>query len=265
MDNPRNELSSNATAFTLIELLVVIAIIAILASLLLPALSRSKGLAQSQSCQGNLKQIQTAWMLYADDNADALAGSISLGLVNQPGSWVLGNARADVNTTKLQAGIIFRYAPNPGVYHCPTDRSTVTGKPGLLRTRSYTLNSWIHSRQEDQGLEYNTYSNMLHRFSQIQHPPPALLFVLIDESELSIDDGLWNTDPYGPTTNSVWGAYPADRHSGGANLSLADGRVEHHRWLWPKRKWDVSAGWQNPSNAADRQDIWWLEARCPKQ
>src|SRR5262245_49682623 len=54
--------------FTLIELLVVIAIIAVLAAMLLPVLSKAKQKAQGVQCINNLRQLQFAFQLYADDN-----------------------------------------------------------------------------------------------------------------------------------------------------------------------------------------------------
>jgi prepilin-type N-terminal cleavage/methylation domain-containing protein/prepilin-type processing-associated H-X9-DG protein len=63
----RSRRSLNSGGFTLIELLVVIAIIAILASLLLPALARSKTAARSAKCKGNLHQVGIATVMYLGD------------------------------------------------------------------------------------------------------------------------------------------------------------------------------------------------------
>jgi prepilin-type N-terminal cleavage/methylation domain-containing protein/prepilin-type processing-associated H-X9-DG protein len=54
--------------FTLIELLVVTTILGLLAALLLPALGRSKGSAQSAKCIGNLRQFVLSAQMYWQDN-----------------------------------------------------------------------------------------------------------------------------------------------------------------------------------------------------
>ena len=128
--------SALKAGFTLIELLVVIAIIAILAAMLLPALSRAKLRAQGISCMSNLRQLQVAWVLYADDNQQRV---VSSGYVNpvEPTAWVNGwedfnpgnPDNWDESTLKNPARARFApYLQNVGVYKCPADRSAEIGR-----------------------------------------------------------------------------------------------------------------------------------------
>ncbi len=57
-------------AFTLIELLVVIAIIAVLIAVLLPALGQAREQGRQLSCASRMRQVATAWAVYADENQD---------------------------------------------------------------------------------------------------------------------------------------------------------------------------------------------------
>jgi prepilin-type N-terminal cleavage/methylation domain-containing protein len=59
-------------AFTLIEMMVVVAIILILAAMLLPSLSRAKDQANRVTCINNLRQLNYATHMFADDNEDQL-------------------------------------------------------------------------------------------------------------------------------------------------------------------------------------------------
>jgi hypothetical protein len=66
--------------------------------------------------------------LYAD-NASIGAST------SPPGSWVVGNAQNDQTTSNIQSGVLYPYVDTAEVYHCPTDISTVHGRPGLTHFR----------------------------------------------------------------------------------------------------------------------------------
>lgn len=57
----------HSSAFTLIELLVVISIIALLIGILLPALARARITAKATTARSHIRQLQTVYLLYADD------------------------------------------------------------------------------------------------------------------------------------------------------------------------------------------------------
>jgi prepilin-type N-terminal cleavage/methylation domain-containing protein/prepilin-type processing-associated H-X9-DG protein len=64
--------------FSLLELLFTVAIIAILAALLLPVLQQARGKAQRTRCTNNLKQIGTAFHVWAHDHGDKFPMEVSM-------------------------------------------------------------------------------------------------------------------------------------------------------------------------------------------
>jgi len=240
--------------FTLIELLVVIAILAILAALVLPAMNGARQRSHGVVCLGNLRQLQLAWMLYAEDHNDWLSpAELNVG-VPKAARWVAGamglhasETSGKTNRNLLVApglGHIGPYVGKPELFHCPGDRSTVTvyGRRGPLRVRSYSMNQYMVTgdgvtmsgdlnRPETIAWSYSPAAFV--RYSDFNRTSPAGVFVLVDEHEGTINFGLFSMNwHFGP--NGTWSQHPARRHGGTGAFSFADGHAELKKWRDPR-------------------------------
>ncbi|HEX2999380.1 MAG TPA: DUF1559 domain-containing protein [Armatimonadota bacterium] len=99
--------------FTLIELLVVIAIIAILAAILFPVFARARENARKATCMSNLKQLGTAFTMYAQDYDECWPICSYYDCFTTGNAWVPGSLPWPFT---LQP-----YLKNRGVLVCPSD------------------------------------------------------------------------------------------------------------------------------------------------
>jgi prepilin-type N-terminal cleavage/methylation domain-containing protein/prepilin-type processing-associated H-X9-DG protein len=237
-------------AFTLIELMVVIAIIAILAAMLLPGLARSKAEAQSIACINNLRQLEVCVHLYVVDNNDYFVPNNSIAVIsssgNSPSSDIKGlswlpddNADTEVDPSNIVNGMLFPYNGSLGIYHCPSDLSTLVTLAGQpltqLRWRSYNMSQSVNGYPQGDP-EYYQIIPAWTKYTEIRQPEPSDLFVFIDENANTIEDADFGNPPVDSPyfSQNVWWDMPSDRHFQGANLSFADGHVEHWKWNVPK-------------------------------
>lgn len=253
---------AESRAFTLIELLVVIAVIAILASLILPALGRSKEQARSISCLNHLKQLQLCWLLYSGDWNDILPPNNSVvslsssgggSVISDGASWCPGSARTATTTTNIEKGLLFPYNQSVEIYHCPADDAQIEDKNGellpQLRNRSYNMSQSVNGFPEFNPV-MRDYIPSFRKLTQIRNPGPEECLVFIDEHASTMFDAVFGmpTDYY--DGSRTWWDMPANRHSQGANLSFADGHVEHWRWKVPK----IFRNWIQPVSAEELPD-----------
>ncbi len=262
-------------AFTLLELLVTVAVIAILAGLLLPALAGAQGRGRATYCSNNLRQLNLACLLYADDAADRLPYNLGTAQIRrwEASGWFWNwttpvmsweTDSANTNRSLLTLGGIGPYACRAAdIYRCPSDHVVSRVQAALgwsQRVRSISMNAMIGNAGDYSQAGFNVNNpGYAQYFKASQVPQPAGIFVFIEEHPDSIDDGYFLNF----IDSASWLDLPASYHRG-ANVSFADGHVETHQWLCagtmpPSRPYAANLPFSVP--AGQSADFNWLMSR----
>jgi prepilin-type N-terminal cleavage/methylation domain-containing protein/prepilin-type processing-associated H-X9-DG protein len=214
----KRKIWSGRGGFTLIELLVVIAIIAILMAILMPAMHRAKEQGERTACFNNLKNLQLAWMIYADDNDDRIVCGDS-GEYTQPKGevyWVQRDYLTTMTTMQkidaIRKGGLYPYTRDDKLYKCPQG---IKGE-----TRTYSIADSMNCKGWDDRRK------LMKKKSLIKDPTDRIVF-LDDGGEGFAHMGGWTTY----ATQEEWWDPPPVRHGDGTNYSFVDGHIDYHKWV----------------------------------
>ena len=278
--------SNNRCAFTLTELLIVMATLGILAVLVLPGLAGPQPRSQAFQCLNNMRQMATAWTMYAGDNNERLTintdphvhGNNFFPYTTANPSWISGSmdwssGSFNTNISYLindKYSLLGRYLGNSAkVFACPAETylSAVERAQGWSqRSRSVSMSAAVGD-----GYKYETPGNpfgwsqwfVAKKATDFNNPGPSQSWVFMEEHPDSIDDGMVYTSSY-PTT--YFTELPANYHDGAAAITFADGHVVMQKWtgsVLPHRPVTFAVQQQVACPVTD-PDMVWLAQHTPR-
>ena len=211
--------------FTLIELLVVIAIIAILAAMLMPALQKARAKGKQSSCANNIRQFIVYNGMYLNDYDDFYSyhKTIFRTFFDKYGNnrrlyWC---PEADMFT--------YEYSSTKNVLRCKDSELKNALYNGIVYGWNYIGFATIRAYGSDSSGASTTDCAV--KVSKVKNPSKKVLFgdlVRNATGKTGLPDvaTATNTGLWAAIADSSQGS-PHDRHSGGANLGWADGRVSY--------------------------------------
>jgi prepilin-type N-terminal cleavage/methylation domain-containing protein/prepilin-type processing-associated H-X9-DG protein len=217
--------------FTLIELLVVIAIIAILAAILFPVFARAREKARQASCLSNVKQLDTAYLMYAQDYDESTCPTY-LPPVQSPDRIDMWIWEKTAEPGHLGSRLM-PYIKNEQMLRCPSAKSTIWGY-GMNYYPTRYAQATIGSSGPG---EYGHGGASLAAFAR-----PAETIVLGDSRSARGCPYIGNA--YFPGYSFRSSGYVCGgtdpRHNDGINVGYADG---HAKWL-PESKVAPGSGFR---------------------
>lgn len=198
MKTTKSHKSLTTKNFTLIELLVVIGIIAILAAMLLPALNKARDRAKAIACTNQLKQLGTAFVMYASDNDGWFSFTSSYG-------WAVPLCPYLGIKKDTEAKIGTHINDTITVFTCP---SAFGNHQAAVKHRTYSKSYYI-------GAEH------------LPHPDWNIPRIVNSSSETCVaGDGWWYKAKNWWDLEMYYSHLPEFTHSGRANILFGDMHVD---------------------------------------
>jgi prepilin-type N-terminal cleavage/methylation domain-containing protein/prepilin-type processing-associated H-X9-DG protein len=241
--------------FTLIELLVVIAVIAVLMAILMPALQRARRQAAAINCMANVKTLATAWYMYATDNDGRIMSCLMdartssgpvFGWIGTPRTQA-GTVCTQTQTTPpvtdedeirgIMAGALYRYAPNPKSYHCPSDTIRISKHDRTRVFVSYAMPACLNDPTEA------ITPGQIAKLDQIRNPSEKYCFVETAECRNFNAAGRFPMGVPSDTKDLAawqWWGPMAVNHGDSSTLGFCDGHAARRKWVdkYTIERWD---------------------------
>lgn len=214
--------------FTLIELLVVIAIIAILAAILFPVFAQAREKARQTQCASNLKQVATAWIMYAQDYDEMACPTFD----RFASTWWDGLDDSFGATGKFwpDKGYLAPYTKNGKITSCPSFKGVSMDRENTGFGYNAMIGGMAGYNTSTDPNTITVFNPPLVSLGAIDRPVDTLIFA--DTAGVNSAGALSGSNSiYAPsiltTASRKRNGYIHFRHSGDfANIAWADGHVK---------------------------------------